>query len=71
MSRKSYNDEFKIAAAKLAREPGCSIRKAATSLGVDEGSIRDWVRKFAPAGPEHHENSLMGRRKVVGEPNFW
>ena len=49
MSRKSYNDEFKIAAAKLAREPGCSVRKAAKSLGVDEGSIRDWVRKFAPA----------------------
>ena len=49
MARKSYNDEFKIAAAKLAREPGCSVRKAAKSLGVDEGSIRDWVRKFAPA----------------------
>ena len=48
MTRKTYNDEFKIAAAKLVRQQGYSVRKAANNLGVDEGSIRDWVRKFAP-----------------------
>ena len=36
MTRRSYNHELKIAAAKLARETGCSVRKAAKSLGVDE-----------------------------------
>jgi transposase len=48
MARQSYNHEFKTAAAKLVREQGYSIKKAAVSLGVDPGSIRDWVRKFAP-----------------------
>ena len=49
MARKTYNDEFKIAAAKLVREQGYTVKKAAQSLGVDPGSIRNWVRKFAPA----------------------
>jgi transposase len=49
MPRKVYNDEFKSAAAKLVTEQGYSIGKAAASLGVDYGSIRDWVRKYAPA----------------------
>jgi transposase len=48
MARKTYNDEFKTAAAKLVTEQGYSIKKAATSLGVDQGSIRGWVRKYAP-----------------------
>jgi transposase len=51
MARKTYNDEFKTAAAKLVTEQGYSIRKAALSLGVDQGSIRGWVRQFAPAVP--------------------
>jgi transposase len=49
MARKTYNDEFKTAAAELVREQGYSVKKAAESLGVDQGSIRDGVRKFAPA----------------------
>jgi transposase len=49
MARKTYNDEFKIAAAKLVREQGYSVKKAASSLGVDPGSIRTWARRFAPA----------------------
>jgi transposase len=49
MARKTYNDEFKIAAAKLVRDQGYTIQKAAQSLGVDQGSIRTWVRVYAPA----------------------
>ena len=48
MDRKTYNDEFKIAAAKLVSEQGYSARKAALSLGVDQASIRSWVRQFSP-----------------------
>ena len=48
MARKSYNREFKTAAAKLVREQGYTVKQAARSLGVDPGSIRDWVRTFAP-----------------------
>jgi transposase-like protein len=49
MARKTYNDEFKIGAAKLVREPGYTVETAAQSLGVDPGSIRTWARKYAPA----------------------
>jgi transposase len=49
MTRKRYDDEFKIAAAKLVREQGYSAKKAAENLGVDIGSIRRWVREFAVA----------------------
>ena len=49
MSRKRYDDEFKISAAKLVREQGYSVKKAAASLGVDFGSVRRWVREFGAA----------------------
>ena len=48
MTRKIYNEEFKIAAAKLVRDQGYTYKKAAESLGVDPGSMRLWVRKYAP-----------------------
>ena len=44
-----YTDEFKLEAAKLVREQGYTVKAAARSLGVDPGSIRGWVRRFAPA----------------------
>jgi len=47
MTSKTYNGEFKAAAAKLVREQGYSVSKAAESLGGDSGSIRRWVRIFA------------------------
>ncbi len=47
MTPKTYNDEFKASAAKLVREQGYSVSKAANSLGVDPSSIRRWVRIFA------------------------
>jgi transposase len=49
MARKTYNDEFKTAAAKLVRDQGYSIKKAAESLGVSPGAIRAWVASHAPA----------------------
>ena len=49
MARKTYNDEFEIATAKLVREQGYTIKKAADSLGVSPGAIRAWVYSHAPA----------------------
>jgi transposase len=64
MARKSYNHEFKVAAAKLVREQGYTVQKAAVSLGVDPGSIRDWVRKFAPEpAAAHSDVSAEGLRR--------
>ncbi len=50
MARRSLQrTSSRPSAARLVREQGYSVQKAAQSLGVDPGSIRDWVRKFAPA----------------------
>jgi transposase len=49
MARKTYNEEFKTAAAKLVRDQGYSIKKAAESLGVSPCAIRAWVYSHAPA----------------------
>ena len=48
MPSKRYDEQFKIEAAKLVREQGYTVKKAAQSLGVDFGSIRRWVREFGP-----------------------
>ena len=71
MARKLYNDEFKIAAAELVRDQGYTIKKAAQSLGVDQGSIRTWVRTHAPAlaplatdaSPEQLQRELLRLRE--------
>src|SRR5258708_12700170 len=47
MGRRRFTREFKISAMKLVREQGYTAVQAAKSLGVDAGSIRGWVEKFA------------------------
>ena len=73
MARKTYNDEFKIAAAKLVREQGYTVKKAAQSLGVDPGSIRTWVRKYAPAAtppaPDASPAELQRENERLREEN--
>ena len=50
MPLKTYNDEFKVAAAKLVARAGLhASSRPPRASGVDPGSIRGWVRKFAPA----------------------
>ena len=66
MARRSYTLEFKQSAARLVREQGYSVAQAAESLGVDPGSIRDWVRKFAPeAAPAADDASADELRREV------
>ena len=50
MTPKTYNDEFKAAAAKLVREQGYSAsRRPPRASGVDPGSIRDGSAASPPA----------------------
>ena len=48
MARRTFACEFKESAARLVAEQGYTVAQAADSLGVDVGSTRDWVKKFAP-----------------------
>jgi transposase-like protein len=67
MARKVCTDEFKRSAAQLVREQGYSAKAAAESLGVDPGSVRDWVRRFAPgsAAPTAEASADELRREVA------
>ena len=56
MARRKFTREFKVSAVRLVNEQGYSVPEAAKSLGVDQGSVRQWVQKLssdaglAPAG---------------------
>jgi len=60
MARRSFAREFKESAARLVAEQGYTVAQAADSLGVDPGSIRDWVRKFAPSTDQSTSPSADG-----------
>jgi transposase len=47
MARRKYAREFKVSAVQLVNEQGYSPADAAKSLGVDAGSVRQWVEKFS------------------------
>lgn len=49
-TRRRYEKEFKLQAARLVVEQGYSLRDTATRLGVNVWSVRYWVRKFRAAG---------------------
>ena len=48
MARRKFTREFKVSAVKLVSEQGYTIPEAAKSQGVDQESIRGWLKKFAP-----------------------
>jgi len=49
-TRKRYDQEFKLQAAKLVVEQGYTLRDAAARLGATAWSIGEWVRRFRAAG---------------------
>lgn len=51
MPRISYTDDFKREAVRLVTDEGLSRKQVARDLGVSAGSLRDWIHRYAPAGP--------------------
>jgi len=47
MARRKFTREFKVSAVRLVNQQGYSIPDAAKSLGVDRGSVRDWVKQLS------------------------
>jgi transposase len=70
MARRRFTREFKVSAVKLVNEQGYSVAEAAKSLGVDAGSIRDWVKKFSgQAANGAGEGSLKAEVRRLREEN--
>ena len=61
-----YSAEFKQQAVRLYRERGGTYAETARELGVDPGSLSDWVRRAdaaqAPAGGNPFEVAEESRR---------
>jgi transposase len=49
MARRTFTKDFKTSAAKLVTEQGYTITKAAQSLGVNQASVRHWMRLYTTA----------------------
>jgi transposase len=69
MKRRKFTREFKVSAVQLVNAQGYTIPEAAKSLGVDQGSVRQWVGKFsaepglAPAGDGALQAEVQRLRK--------
>ena len=50
MGRKAYSDEFKDQASRLVIVEGRSFKDAAKNLGVNQASLRHWVRLAKASG---------------------
>ncbi len=50
MAKNRYTQEFNDEAAKLVLRDGRTFREVSASLGVDQGSLRQWVRFARAAG---------------------
>ncbi len=46
MSRRKYDDEFKLEAARLVIEGGRTLRSVEDSLGITPGVLKDWVKHY-------------------------
>jgi len=58
--KRHYSREFKLSAVRLVKEQGYSVVAAATSLGVDDHNVRDWVKALGDevGGPVSGEAAL-------------
>ena len=76
--QKSYDNEFKAQAVKLAQEIGG--HKAANELGIPKGTMYTWIKAFKegrlsaneaqahPAVRRHRLSSLLCRRSLYRTP---
>ena len=71
MARRKFTREFKVSAVRLVNEQGYSIPDAARSLGVEQGSVRQWVEKFGaePGTAAAGEGALRAELRRLRKEN--
>src|SRR5690349_22276815 len=65
--QKTYTQEFKREAVRLAQSSGKSIAQVARELGISDSSIHQWRKELAEHGPEAfpgsgHQTALEPRK---------
>ena len=74
MQKKTYTQEFKREAVRLAQTSGKPITQIARELGISDASIHQWRKESAEHGPEAfpgsgHQTAL--RKKIGGSNGNW
>jgi transposase len=70
-SRKKYDQEFKASAVRIVEESGRPIAQIARDLGVNEGTLGNWVAKARAAAdpgglsPDEREELKQLRAEVA------
>ena len=59
--RQKFTAEFRAEAVELALSSGRSLVEVAASLGINEGTLGNWVRKYRE---EHPEQTSQARGPV-------
>ena len=62
-SRRTYSREFKLEAIRLAETSGKSMSQIERDLGIGEGNLWRWKRKFAANG----EDAFPGQGRLTPE----
>lgn len=58
--RRKYTDKFKVEASELVLSSGRPIAQVAVDIGVNEGTLGNWVRKYR----EEHPDRFAGEEKA-------
>ena len=72
MARKSYSREFRESAVKMVLEQKRTVAQAAENLGVQEGTLRYWLkahRQSVGAADSTEEKALRKRNRELEAEN--
>lgn len=56
---KRYEEDFKIEAVKQVTDKGYKVVDVAKRLGVNQVSLRSWIKKYAPSKSQSKDNEAQ------------
>ncbi len=63
MKTKTYTQEFKVEAVKLATQEGVKVGETAKNLGISHSALSKWIRQYKENGSQ----AFPGKGKLMPE----
>ncbi len=67
---RTYDREFKLEALRMASEPGVTAREVESRLGIGQGVLSHWKRKFRENDDKAFPASLTPAKQTEITPNI-